>query len=151
MLFEKLLELLAALAVAAAGIAGIGTASEHADPRANEAALSHGPAQVDEVATIRAAIADRAAAVLAELDAVDAAGLGPTDGLTQAAEALTQAMDNAPEHADDGLGTAMDAVTTSPANDGPTGPPEDVPAGPPADLPVEIPAGPPADQPGGRP
>jgi hypothetical protein len=143
-MFEKLLELLTALAVAVAGIAGIGTASEHADPPANDAALSHRPAQVDEVAAIQAAIAGRAAAVLAELQASDAAGLGPTDGLAQAAEALTQAMDNAPEQADDGLGTAMDAVTTSPANDAPAGPPEEVPAGPPA----EIPAGPPADLPG---
>ena len=119
MLFEKLLELLTALAVAAAGLAGIGTASEHADPPANDAALTHGPAQVEEAAAIQAAIADRAAAVLAELDALEAGGLGPTDGLAQAAEALTQAMDNAPEQADAGLDTAMDAVTNSPANDAP--------------------------------
>ena len=143
MLFEKLLELLTALAVAAAGLAGIGTASEHADPPANDAALTHGPAQVEEAAAIQAAIADRAAAVLAELDALEAGGLGPTDGLAQAAEALTQAMDNAPEQADAGLDTAMDAVTNSPANDAPAGPPEE--------LPVELPAGPPADLPGGRP
>jgi hypothetical protein len=44
-------------------------------------------------------------------------------------------MDNAPDAADQGLDTAMEAVTTSPANDAPAGPPEDVPAGPPADLP----------------
>jgi hypothetical protein len=142
-MFEKLLELLTALAVAAAGIAGIGTAAEHADPPASDAALSHLQAQVDEFAAIRAAIADRAAAVLAELDALDTAELGPTDGLEQATEALTEALDNAPDQADDGLRTAMDAVTTSPANDAPAGPPEE--------LPVELPAGPPADLPGGRP
>jgi hypothetical protein len=140
MLFEKLLELLAALAVAAAGIAGIGTASEHADPPANDAPLTHGPAQADEVEAIRAAIGDRVAAVLAQLDA---AGLGPTDGLARAAEALTKAMENAPSAADQGLDTAMEAVITSPANDAPAGPPEERPG--------EVPAGPPADLPGGRP
>jgi len=143
MLFEKLVELLAALAVAAAGIAGIGTASEHANPPANDAALTHGPAQADEVAAVRAAINDRAVAVLAELDALEAVGLGPADGLAQATESLTKAMDNAPEQADQGLEKAMEAVTTSPANDAPAGPPEE--------LPVEVPAGPPADVPGGRP
>ena len=125
MLFEKLLELLAALAVAAAGITGIGTASEHADPRANDAALTHRPTQVDEVAAIRAAIVlSRAADVLAELEA-----LGPTDGLTRATEALTQAMENAPEAANQGLDTAMEAVTESPANNAPAGPPAVLPDG----------------------
>ena len=125
MLFEKLLELLAALAVALGGIAGLGTAADHADPPANDAALSAGPAQVDEVAAIRAATAvSRAAAALAELEAV-----GPTDGLARAVDALTLAMDNAPEQADDGLTTAMDAVTDSPANDAPAGPGDDLPGG----------------------
>jgi hypothetical protein len=129
MLFDKLLELLTALTVAVAGIAGLGTASEHAAPPANDAALTHGPAQVEEIAAVKAATA-RIAEVLDEIEA-----LGPTDGLTQAADSLTQAMDNAPDAADQGLDTAMEAVTTSPANDAPAGPPEDVPAGPPADLP----------------
>jgi hypothetical protein len=128
MLFEKLLELLAALAVAAAGMAGIGTASEHADPPANDAALTHGSAHMDEAAAIATA---RAADVLAELEA-----LGPTDGLARAAEALTRAMDNAPEEADNGLDTALDAVTDSPANEAPGGPPDDVPAGPPGEGPA---------------
>src|SRR5688500_3311393 len=128
MLFEKLLELLAALAVAAAGVAGVGTASDHADPPANDAAVTHGLAQMDEDAVIEAAIADHAAAVLAGLDA-----LQHTDGLARAAEALTQAMENAPEQADEGLDTAMEAVVSSPAND--------APAGLPGDLPARVPAG----------
>ena len=40
MLFEKILELIAALAVAAAGVAGIGTGAEHADPAANDVAAT---------------------------------------------------------------------------------------------------------------
>lgn len=107
MLFEKLLELLATLAVALGGIAGLGTAADSADPPANDAALSVGLAQVDELAAIRAATdVSRSAAALAELEAV-----GPTDGLARAVEALTQASDSAPEQADDGLDTAMEAVT----------------------------------------
>ena len=125
MLFEKLIELIVALAVAAAGLAGIGNAAEHADPQANENAVTHAAPQVDETATLRAATAmARAADVLAELDAV-----GPTDGLAQAAEALTQAMENAPDQADHGLDRAMEAVTTSPANDAPAGPPAELPGG----------------------
>jgi hypothetical protein len=50
-------------------------------------------------------------------------------------EALAQAMENAPEQADLGLETAIDAVSGSPANDAPAGPPDDVPAGLPDDLP----------------
>jgi hypothetical protein len=131
MLFEKLVELLAALAVAAAGIAGIGTASDHTDPPATDAALTHGAAQVDEIAANKAATAlEQVAEVLAELDAV-----GPSDGLAQAAESLTQAMENAPDQANAGLQTAMDAVANSPAHDAAAGPSEDAPAGPPADLP----------------
>jgi hypothetical protein len=125
MLFEKLFELIVALAVAAAGLAGIGNAAEHADPRANETAVTHAAAPVDETATIKAATAlARAADVLVELDAV-----GPTDGLAQAAEALNQAMENAPDQADQGLERAMEAVTMSPANDAPAGPPADPPGG----------------------
>ena len=125
MLFDKILELLIALAVAAAGVAGLGTAADHADPPANDAALTHGAAQVDEIAAVRAATAlDRAAEVLAELD-----GIGPTDGLAKAAESLTQAMENAPEAADQGLERAMEAVTESPAHDAPAGPPADLPGG----------------------
>ena len=133
MLFEKLLELLAALAVALGGIAGLGTAADHADPPANDAALSAGPSQVDEVAAIRAATAvSRAAAALAELEAV-----GPTDGLARAVEALTAAMDHAPDQAYDGLTTAMEAVTESPANAAPAGAAGDllVPAGVPGGRP----------------
>jgi hypothetical protein len=125
MLFEKLVELIVALAVAAAGLAGIGTAAEHADPQANENAVTHAAANVDESATIKAATAlARAADVLTELEAV-----GPSDGLAQAAEALTQAMENAPDQADQGLDRAMENVTTSPANDAPAGPPAELPGG----------------------
>ena len=125
MLFDKILELLIALAVAAAGVAGLGTATDHADPPANDAALTRDAAQVDEIAAIRAATAlERAAEVLAELDAI-----GPTDGLAQAAESLTQAMENAPEAADQGLERAMEAVTESPAHDAPAGPPAALPGG----------------------
>jgi hypothetical protein len=132
--FEKLVELLAALAVAAAGIAGLGTASDRADPPANDAAVTHGLALLDEDAVIKAAIADRADAVLAGLDALEHG-----DGLARAAEALTQAMENAPEQADEGLDTAMEAVVSSPAND--------APAGLPGDLPADVPAGPPSELP----
>jgi hypothetical protein len=111
-LFEKILELLAALAVAA-GSAGIGVASEQADPPANAAAL-----------TKAASGFSRAADVLADLDAV-----GPIDGLARATEALTQAADNAPEEADPGLDQAMESVTDSPANDAPAGPPAELPGG----------------------
>ena len=110
MLFEKLVELIAALAVAAAGLAGLDTAAGHADPQANEAAVTNA--------------LDRASNVLVELDAV-----GPADGLAQAAESLTQATENAPDAADDGLDRAMESVTTSPANDAPAGPPADLPSG----------------------
>ena len=125
MLFDKILDLLIALAVAAAGVAGLGTAADHADPPANDAALTHDASHVDEIAAIRAATAlERAAEVLAELD-----GIGPTDGLAKAAESLTQAMENAPEAADQGLERAMEAVTESPAHDAPAGPPADLPGG----------------------
>ena len=117
MIFEKILELLTALAVAIAGIAGINTAAGHADPQGNDAALK-APSGLSR--------SDTAAA--------DQAALGAADGLARALEALAQAMENAPEQADQGLETAIDAVSGSPANDAPAGPPEDVPAGPPDDL-----------------
>jgi hypothetical protein len=112
-LFEKILELLAALAVAAAGSAGIDTAAEHATPPANAAAL-----------TQAAEAFSRAADTLAELDAV-----GPTGGLTTAAEALTSAAEHAPDEAETGLDQAMESVTEAPANDAPAGPPTDLPGG----------------------
>ena len=130
MMFDKLLELLAALTVALGGIAGIGTAADHADPPANDAALSRAAAQVDEVAAIREATAERRAARLAQLDAV-----GPAYGLARAVEALTQAMANAPDQADQGLERAMEAVTGSPANDAPAGPADDLP------VPAGVPSG----------
>jgi hypothetical protein len=82
-----------ALAVAAAGLAGLDTAADDAGRQANEAAVTNA--------------LDRAGDVLVELQAV-----GSTDGLAQAAESLTQAMENAPEAADAGLDRAMEAVTT---------------------------------------
>jgi hypothetical protein len=126
MLFDKIIEVLTALVVAIAGIAGINTAAEHADPPANDAALKE-PAGLSRAADARNEPA--------EVGLTEQAGLGPADGLAQALEALAQAMESAPDEADQGLETATEAVTESPANDAPAGPPEGLPAGPPADLP----------------
>ena len=126
MVFDKIIEVLTALLVAIGGIAGIGTAAEHADPAANDAALKV-PARLSRAADARSD--------LAELSPDEQAGLGPADGLAQALAALAAAMENSPDAADQGLETATDAVSGSPANDAPAGPPEDLPAGPPADLP----------------
>ena len=123
MVFEKIIEVLTALVVAIAGIAGLNTAAEHADPSANDAALK-APSGLTKAETARA-----------ELGPAGQTALGPADGLAQALDALTQAMENAPEQADQGLETAIDAVSESPAHDAPAGPPEGVPAGPPEDLP----------------
>jgi hypothetical protein len=123
MIFEKIVEVLTALVVAVAGIAGLSTAAEHADPAANDAALK-APSGITKAESARA-----------ELGPADQDALGPVDGLAQALDALTQAMENAPEQADQGLETAIDAVSESPADDAPAGPPEGVPAGPPEDLP----------------
>ena len=123
MVFEKIIEVLTALVVAIAGIAGLNTAAEHADPSANDAALK-APSGLTKAESARA-----------ELGRAEQAALGPADGLAQALEALAQAMENAPDQADQGLQTAIDAVSASPANDAPAGPPEGVPAGPPEDLP----------------
>ena len=123
MVFEKIIEVLTALVVAIAGIAGLNTAAEHADPSANDAALK-APSGLTKAETARA-----------ELGPAGQTALGPADGLAQALDALTQAMENAPEQADLGLETAIDAVSESPAHDAPAGPPEGVPAGPPEDLP----------------
>jgi hypothetical protein len=117
MLFERILELLAALAVAVAGMVGINVAAEHADPPANDAALKT-PSGLSHAQSVRA-----------ELRPAEQAALGPADGLARALEALTQAAENAPEQADQGLETAVEAVTGSPANDAPAGPPEDLPGG----------------------
>lgn len=117
MIFEKILELLTALVVAIAGTAGINTAAE-ADPPANDAALK-APSGFSRAGILQA----------------DQAALGPADGLAQALEALAQAMENAPQQADQGLETAIEAVSGSPANDAPVGPPGEIPAGPPDDLP----------------
>lgn len=131
MLFEKILELLAALAVAVAGVTGVDAAANHADPPVKDAAVSRVASQANEDAAIRAATApSRFWAVLADLDAV-----GPTDGLARAVEALTQAMDNAPAAADHGLEQAMQAVTGSPANETPGGAPADRPGSPRIPLP----------------
>lgn len=123
MVFEKIIEVLTALVVAIAGIAGLNTAAEHADPSANDAALK-APSGLTRAETARA-----------ELGPADQAALGPVDGLAQALDALTQAMENAPEQADQGLETAIDAVSESPAHGAPAGPPEGIPAGPPEDPP----------------
>jgi len=123
MVFEKIIEVLTALVVAIAGIAGLSTAAERADPPANDAALK-APSGLSHAADARA-----------ELGLADQAALGPADGLAQALESLAQAIENAPEQADQGLETAIDAVSDSPANDAPAGPPEGVPAGPPEDVP----------------
>jgi hypothetical protein len=123
MLFEKIVEVLTALVVAIAGISGLNTAAEHADPSAIDASLK-----------ARSGLS-RAETARTELGPAEQAALGPTGGLAQALEALAQAMENAPEQADQGLETAIDAVSESPANDAPAGPPEGVPAGPPEDLP----------------
>jgi hypothetical protein len=130
MIFEKIVEVLTALVVAIAGIAGINTAAEHADPPANDAAIK-APSGFSRAGTVGA----------------DLAGLGPADGLAQALDSLAQAMENAPEEADQGLGTAIDAVSGSPANDAPLGEATENAGGPPDDLP----AGPPDDLPGSRP
>ena len=131
MLFEKIRELLAALAVAVAGATGVDAAANHADPPANDAAVSLVASQADEDAAIRAATAQRrSSAVHADFSAV-----GPTDGLARAVEALTQAMENAPAAADHGLEQAMHAVTGSPANEAPGGPPADRPGSPRIPLP----------------
>jgi hypothetical protein len=108
---QMILELLAALAVAAGG--GINTASEHADPQPNAAALSNAAASFSH-----------AADVLGGLDAV-----GPADGLATATEAFAAAAENAPDAADAGLDRAMTSVTESPANVAPAGRPSDLPGG----------------------
>ena len=139
-MFEKILELLASLAVAVAGMVGINVAADHADPPANDAALNGGKTAT---ATLKAASGvGRAEAAVAEH-----ASVGPTDGLARAIEALSVAIENAPDQADMGLERAIEAVTESPANDAPAG----AAVVPVAAPPVEIPAGPPAELPGGRP
>jgi hypothetical protein len=123
MVFEKIIEVLTALVVAIAGIAGLNTAAEHADPAANDAALK-APSGLTKAEIARA-----------EFGPAEQAAVGPADGLARALEALAEAMENAPEQAVQGLESAVDAVSESPANDAPAGPPEGVPAGPPEDLP----------------
>ena len=125
MLFEKLMDLLLALGVALASAAGLSTAADHANPRANDAALTGSAALAQEMALIGL---DRAEAAATRIAALEAAG-----GLERALEALAQAAENAPDEADQGLDRAIEAVEDSPAND--AGPPADVPPGPPADLP----------------
>ena len=139
-MFEKILELLASVAIAVAGMVGISVAAGHADPPANDAALNGGKT---EAATLKAPLGlSRAESAVAEH-----ASLGPTNGLARAIEALTGAIENAPDQADMGLERAMEAVTESPANDAPAG----AAVVPVAAAPGEIPAGPPSELPGGRP
>jgi hypothetical protein len=123
-MFEKILELLASLAVAAAGLVGINVAADHAAPPATDAALNG--AASHSATTLKSA----AGLSRAETARAEGASLGPTNGLARALEALTQAVENAPEQADEGLAQAIEAVTESPANDAPAGA-----AGPPAELP----------------
>lgn len=131
MLLERILEVLAALAVAVAGVTGADAAAKHGDPAANDVAVSQVASQADEDAAIRAATAlSRSLAVRADLDAI-----GPADGRARAVEALTQAMDNATAAADHGLQQAMQAVTGSPASDAPGGAPADQPGPPRIPLP----------------
>ena len=129
LLFEKLMDLLlalgVALGVALASAAGLSTAADHADPRANDAALTGSAALAQEMALIGF---DRAGVAGTRVAALDAAA-----GLERALEALALAVENAPDEADQGLDRAIEAVENSPAND--AGPPADVPPGPPADLP----------------
>jgi hypothetical protein len=130
MIFEKIVELLTALIVAITGVAGINTAAEHADPPANDAAVKE-PSGFSRAGTVGA----------------DLAGLGAADGLAQVLDALAHAMENAPEEADPGLETAIDAVSGSPANDAPLGEATETAGG----LPDDTLAGPPDDLPGSRP
>lgn len=152
-MLEKVIELLTTLVVALAGIAGVSTAAEHAAPPADPPGLETATL-AEETAALRARVGlARAAEARAEAEA----GLQAVDGLATATEALTQAMELAPEQADPGLDRALEAVTTAPANDGPAAPlavpPVDIPVGPPDDLPgpPEDRPGPPEDLPGGRP
>lgn len=163
-MLEHIAAFLVSLAVAAAGLAGLDTAST----------APHGVGS-PEIATARAALARQHAAeqVAAALERAELASEEEGDeveegdegeGLVTAAGALTQALAHAPEAALPGLQNAFTRVTTAPTGSPeaadeagqpddaspvttPSGPPAEVPAGPPD----EVPGGPPADAPGGRP
>jgi hypothetical protein len=123
-MLEKLLELLAALAVRISAAIGISTASDKISEHVPEStglerAASHAPARVadDEVAAEAA------------------------DGIATALEALEQALENAPEQADAGLQRAMDAVGGEHGLDALPAPAVDAANGPPAELPPTEPPG----------
>ena len=149
-MLERIMELLLALAVGAAGLTvaadrvpaeptdadenGIGwtIAAEHA---AHQAAIG-----LSRAAEARAAAADRG-----ESDEVG--GEPAVDGRARAAEAVTEAMTRAPEQAQAGLARALEAITTAPAaNEAAAGDASSVApvAAPPVTTPV---AGPPASTP----
>lgn len=141
-MFEKLLELLTALAltVGGAGAAGIGVASDEVSKVADLVA-AHKLAAASEVSVLAKGDAG------SEAQGLDAAA----EGLTTAAAAIEAATEAAPAEAATGLGNAWTQVTTNAAATGtagdaaddhsqaptvPAGPPAEVPAGPPAELPA---------------
>lgn len=104
-MLEQIIALLLALTVGGAGLA---TAVEHL-ASAPSSVDAVGPELADEMAALqaaaglaRAAEARSAAPAGSELDSQ------AVDGLTHATEALTQAMENAPAEADDGLQRALE-------------------------------------------
>lgn len=146
-MIEKLIELLTTIAVALSGAAGLGVANEHASP----APESDGVALAEEHAVIEAAIGLRAAA--AERAATEDVEIESVDGLTQATEALEQAMENAPDQGDQGLERASEAVTTNPANEDEEPPADQSSEAPPVTVPADSSTGDSARQaaPAGRP
>jgi hypothetical protein len=168
-MLELIIALLLALTVGGAGLA---TAVERL-ASVPQSIDTVGPELADEMAALQAAsgLARAAQARAAGGPGDDVVSTQAVDGLTQATEALTQAMENAPEEADDGLLQAVEAVTTAPANERPAAPtnagaPEGVPPSidappvpaPPVDPsppevtpPVDTPTGPPSGVPDGRP
>jgi hypothetical protein len=170
-MIEQILALLLALGLSASGLT---TAAERvgAIPQSSTDAIDG--VLADEMAALQAQAGLARAAARGQSEGNgEVRSAEAVDGLTQAADALTDALANAPEQAEPGLKRALEAVTNAPAHDRPAAPatggaPVEVtvtaptvaippvptpPAepGPPVTPPVEVPAGPPSDTPGGRP
>ncbi|MEO8511811.1 MAG: hypothetical protein ABI534_11310 [Chloroflexota bacterium] len=114
-MLEKVLELLAALALAAgAAIPGLPVASDHVSKAADRIA-AHASAQADKHADeLESRDLDD------ETDITDEAGPGEDwspPGLAVAAEAIEGTMENAPAQAQAGLQNALDQVQANAAND----------------------------------
>jgi len=132
-MFDKILEILAAIAVAVTGAAGLTTAADNVG-RGFDA---HAPAAAGVLAEEMAALSERSE-LAADPEVPPAAAL----------EALEQAMQLAPDAADAGLQRAWEAVTGGDAADvAAAGAAFDTPpvAAPPIDVPVTT--GPPTDTP----